>query len=343
MHKKVISVFAAIAVLTTCFAGCEAKPEEASGDGLKIVSTIFPEYDWVKNIMGDKAQGAELTVLIDSGVDLHSFQPTADDLIKISECDLFIYVGGESDEWVESALESVQNPDRVVINLCEVLDDMLLEEEVAEGMEEHDHEHEHDEDHDDEDEHDEHDEDEHEHEHENDEHIWLSLKNAQVACKAISEKLAAIDSENADSYKANCDEYCGKLSALDGEYKAAVDAGKTKTLLFGDRFPFLYMVKDYGLTYYAAFSGCSAETEASFETITFLANKADETGVPCIITIEGSQHKIAQTIAENCKDKNKEIVTLNSLQSVTAKEIEDGADYLSIMKENLEVLKKALG
>ena len=292
------------------------------------------------NVLGDKASGANVTMLLDNGVDLHSFQPTAADIMKISSCDLFIYVGGESDEWVEDALKEAVNKDMIVINLMDELGSAVKEEEIVEGMQEedeHDHEHEEGEDHD----------EEHEHHHEEgeveyDEHVWLSLKNAQVLVKSISDALQKIDASNAGSYKKNADAYIESLKALDADYKAAVDAAGTKTILFGDRFPFRYMVDDYGLTYYAAFVGCSAETEASFETITFLAKKVDELSLPAIFTIEGKDKRIAETIAQNTASKDQKILTLDSMQSVSSGDIKNGATYMSIMESNLSVLKEAL-
>ncbi|MCR5344941.1 MAG: metal ABC transporter substrate-binding protein, partial [Lachnospiraceae bacterium] len=243
---------------------------------IQIVTTIFPEYDWVINVLGENPANAEVTMLLDNGVDLHSYQPTADDILKISTCDLFIYVGGESDEWVEDALAEVTNKDMVVINLLNVLGDSVKEEEVVEGMqeEEHDHDHEEGEDTDS-------DEDEHEHEHEEseveyDEHVWLSLRNAVALVNSISDSVQKIDPDNAKTYISNTEAYIEKLNSLDEKYNTAVQNASFHTLLFGDRFPFRYLVDDYGLDYYAAFVGCSAETEASFETITFLAQKVDE-------------------------------------------------------------------
>ena len=352
--SAVVAAFLALGSLTACnSAGAKGN------DKLKIVTTIFPEYDWVMNVLGDKASGADVTMLLDNGVDLHSFQPTAADIMKISSCDLFIYVGGESDEWVEDALKEAVNKDMVVINLMDVLGDSVKEEEVVEGMQEedeHDHEHDHDHDHDDHDEDHDHDHDddhdkdhdhEHEHHHEEgeveyDEHVWLSLKNAQVLVKSISDALQKIDTSNAEAYKKNADAYIESLKALDADYKAAVDAAGTKTILFGDRFPFRYMVDDYGLTYYAAFVGCSAETEASFETITFLAKKVDELSLPAIFTIEGKDKRIAETIAQNTASKDQKILTLDSMQSVSSSDIKNGTTYMSIMKNNLSVLKEAL-
>ncbi len=349
MRKYIMIFIAAIlmaGILTAC--GNTGAADVSNGDGIKIVTTIFPEYDWVMNILGDNPAGAEVTMLLDKGVDLHSYQPTAEDMLKISSCDMFIYVGGESDGWVEDALKSAVNKDMTVINLLDVLGDSVKEEEVVEGMQEGEHEHEEGED-EHEHEHEE-GEDEHEHEHEHeegepeyDEHVWLSLRNAAILTQKISDELQKVDAADAAVYKTNTDAYVEKLNALDMEYEAAVSAAPVNTLLFGDRFPFRYLTDDYGLSYYAAFVGCSAETEASFETITFLAGKADELKVPAIMTIEGSDGKIAQTIIENTADKALKILTMDSMQSVTAKDVEEGADYISVMKSNLEVLKEALG
>ena len=314
---------------------------------MKIVTTIFPEYDWVKTILGDKASNTELTLLLDNGVDLHSYQPTAEDMVKISECDMFVYVGGESDEWVEDVLASAENEDMVVINLLDVLGDSVKNEEIVEGME---HDHEDGEEHEDEDheageEHedaDHEDGEEHEHEEEKDEHVWLSLKNASVLCEEIATQLGTIDEANKDYYMSNYEDYKTELEALDEEYQAAVDAGSKDTILFGDRFPFRYMVDDYGLNYYAAFAGCSAESEASFDTVIFLAGKVDELGLPAILTIEGADHDIAETVKENTKSGDQKILTMNSLQSTTSKDIEEGTTYLSVMRSNLDVLKEAV-
>ena len=258
----------------------ESKNDTVTGEQISIVCTIFPEYDWVKQILGDHVSHAEITYLLDSGMDLHSYQPTAMDMAKIADCDLFVYVGGESDEWVEDALDEAVNPDMQVINLMEVMGDAAKEEEVKEGME-HDHDHE------DEDE-------EHDHEHEEgeaeyDEHVWLSLKNAKMLCAEIADRLSILDSANKGAYKANLDAYTAQLDKLDGDFKALIDGVSQKTLVFGDRFLFRYYVDDYGLDYFAAFAGCSAETEASFDTIVFLAEKMDELGCGTIFTIENSR------------------------------------------------------
>lgn len=338
--KKLLSVFLiivfALGLLTAC--GTAPAMEASSAPKLRIVTTIFPIYDWVMNALGDQTENAEVTMLLDSGVDLHSYQPTADDIVRISTCDLFVYVGGESDEWVVDALQEATNKNMLVINLMEVLGDSVKEEEIVEGME-HDHDHEHEEDHD----HDDHEESHEQEEAEYDEHVWLSLKNATVLCRAISDALGQIDSENAALYAANADAYIEKLNALDAKYRASVDAAAHHTLLFGDRFPFRYLADDYGLDYYAAFVGCSAETEASFETVIFLANKLDELGLPVVLQIESADGSIARTVVENTQSRDQQILTLDSMQSVTANDVAGGASYLSIMEKNLDVLKAALG
>ena len=270
--KKITALLLALMMLAGVLAGC-GKPQDTGKAGkLKVVTTIFPAYDWVRAILGDKADNAEVTMLLDNGVDLHSYQPTADDIVRISDCDLFVYVGGESDGWVENALQ-----------------------------------------------------------------------NAQVLCVTLADALCAIDPDNKNTYIANAAAYRDKLAALDADYKAAVDGATHKTVLFGDRFPFRYLVDDYGLRYYAGLAGCSAETEASFETVSFLAKKVDELGLPCVLTIEGAQHRIAETIVQNTAGKNQRVLTMDSMQSTTSKDVANGATCLSVMEKNLSVLKGALG
>ena len=292
---------------------------------IRVVTTIFPIYDWVREIAGDTGN-TEITLLLDSGVDLHSFQPSAQDILKVATCDLFIYVGGESDEWAEDALAEAVNPDMVVISLVEALGENAKAEEIVEGMQAEEEE----------------EEGEEGEEEEIDEHVWLSLRNAQVFTSAIADALAQKDPANADSYRANAEAYGAKLAALDAAYAEAVDSAAHKTLLFGDRFPFRYLTDDYGLAYYAAFAGCSAETEASFGTVIFLAKKTDELQLPAVLTIEGKDHRIAETIIGSTADKNRKLLTLNSMQGTTANDIEQGATYLKIMEDNLAVLKEAL-
>ena len=398
--KRIFALFFCFLIAAGVLSGC-GKAVSSSEVGtsttetekpLKVVTTIFPEYDWVRQILGERAGNVELTMLLDNGVDLHSYQPTADDIIKISDCDLFVYVGGESDGWVEDALKEATNKNMKVINLLDVLKDTVKTEEAVPGMqaeEGHNHgvadfadsdvkdrdlsdwngewqsaypyildgtldpvmekkaesgtktaeeykdssamtgaeiademlEHE---------------------EKEYDEHVWLSAKNAGTICNAIAAALEEIDPANKEIYAANAKSYQEKLSALDAEYQSAVDNAARKTVLFGDRFPFRYLVDDYGLSYYAAFAGCSAESEASFETISFLAHKVDELNLPCVLTIEGAKHKIAETIVQNTVEKNQKILTLDSMQSTTTTDVENGTTYLSVMEDNLDILKQAL-
>ena len=483
----------------------EAGTTEDSGKKLKIVTTIFPEYDWTRAVLGDREADVDLTMLLDNGTDLHSFQPAVKDIMKVSSCDLLIYVGGESDEWVKNVLKNAVNKKMKVINLLEVLGDSVKTEETVEGMQEAEHAHDHSkevstfEDHEVQDrslsdwkgswqsaypfaldgtlddafaamaEEGEMTADEyktyyqngyktditnidiagdhivftyedgkkvgsdykyigyyiqnwstgtkaamyrfeavdrtsgapvyiefndhmiesvapehfhirmsnesfdaivdpekswptffpadmtgedlcehmeghgHDHGEEKDEHVWLSLKNAKTLVAAISNALQELDPDNKDTYADNASAYIEKLSALDGAYQSAVDGAARKTVLFGDRFPFRYLVDDYGLRYYAAFAGCSAESEASFETVSFLAKKVDELGLPCVLTIEGKNHKLAETIVRSTAGKNQKVLTMDSMQSMTSKDAANGATYLSVMEQNLSVLKEALG
>lgn len=322
MKRKYLSILLIAVMAVVGLAACgQNLSKNPSGNGkIKVVTTIFPEYDWVKQIAGERVSDMDITMLLDNGVDLHSYQPTAADIMKISDCDLFIYVGGESDAWVDDALKEAVNKNMKVINLLDVLGDSVKEEEIVEGMQV----------------------EEEEEEPEYDEHVWLSLKNARVLCKAIADNLSAIDSEHKDVYDANVSSYMGKLDELDAQYKSTVESSSGNTLLFGDRFPFRYLVDDYGLNYYAAFVGCSAESEASFETISFLSKKTDELGLKSILTIEKSDKKIAKTIISNTKNKNQKILEMDSLQATTSKDAANGTTYLSVMQNNLNVLKEAL-
>ena len=497
--NKIIYTFISLLLTAVILISCGENNATAKNDKLSVVATIFPEYDWVCEILGDKAENVEVTMLLDNGVDLHSYQPTIDDIAKISDCDMFIYVGGESDGWVKNALKNAKNDKMKVINLLEVLGDSVKTEELVEGMqeEEHDHAHHHEEITeadienrslsdfsgewkslypyiDDLGEYFEHKAEEdddktttketyiekykiswfceadkisidgnkiiftysdgktysadykysgyriktnedgkiasvryqfetdengapkyvqfndhghepqksehfhiyfgdngfdalmdaknnpffvksalstneileelmgHEHEEEKDEHVWLSLKNAKILCKAIADNLSEIDPQNKDIYSANVSAYIKKLSALDEEYKKMANASIRKVVLFGDRFPFRYLADDYGLDYYAAFVGCSAETEASFETIAFLSKKTDELRLPCVLTIEGVNHKIADTVVANTSAKNQKVLTMDSMQATTSSDVKNGATYISVMEKNLDVLREAL-
>lgn len=501
--KKAATFFLTLAFAASMLAGCAQQSgggaTREQGRRLRVVTTIFPEYDWVRQILRDKREDWDVTMLLDNGADLHSYQPTAEDMVRIADCDLFVYVGGESDAWVEDALQQAPNPDRRVINLLDVLGGAAKTEEARPGMQdeaghrhgytrfadsdvkdrsladwsgswqsvypflqdgtldevmarkaenghqtaeeyrryyetgyrteveritidgeagtmefvkngvsskanyqyqgyqiydyasgergvryffaatsgdesaprcvqfsdhgiepgkaEHFHiytgndgfdalsqemehwptyypagmtgrevaeemlEHE---------------------EKEYDEHVWLSVKNAQLLCAHIAEVIGELDPENREAYQEHAAAYLEQLAALDRDYEKTVQQAVRKTILFADRFPFRYLVDDYGLHYYAAFSGCSAETEASFETVSFLAGKTDELALPCVLTIEGKQHRIAETIVQNTQEKTQKILTMDSMQGVTAGEVEKGMTYLSVMEQNLRVLQEAL-
>ncbi len=321
MKKR--GLFAIIMILLLgIVSGCGKRHDDNDGK-LHIVATIFPEYDWVMNVLGDKANDADVTMLLSNGVDLHSFQPTADDIIRISKCDVFLYVGGESDEWVEAALQKAQNKNMIVINLMDVLGDAAKEEEIKEGMEEEE-------------------EEEGEEETEYDEHVWLSLNNAKLFVNEIRDALIKADSANSETYSANAASYIEKLNELDGKYRDAVANAGVKTVLFGDRFPFRYLTEDYGLDYYAAFVGCSAESEASFKTIIFLAEQVDKLGLSYVLTLENSNTKIAETVIASTEGKSAQILSMDSLQSITSADVKNGVTYLSVMEKNLSVLTKAL-
>lgn len=289
-----------------------------------IICTIYPQYDWIMNIVGDKTDIFDISYLTQKGMDLHNYQPNIQDIAKLSECDLFVFVGGESDKWVQKAVSQAKNKNLKAFNMMEILGDKVREEEIVEGME---HNHEGDED---------------ENEAEYDEHIWLSLKNAKIIVEKLSTQIAELDSANSKFYKSNAQSYIAKLDNLDKEYAQTVSSSKNKTILFGDRFPFRYLADDYGINYFAAFIGCSTDTEASFETIAFLSRKVDELNLHTILTIEKSDKKIAETIKKNSKSKNQKILEMNSIQSVSAREIKNGTNYIELMKQNLSVLKTAL-
>lgn len=329
--------------------------EKGNSNKISIVCTTFPQYDWVKNILGEEAERFNVTLLLDNGVDMHSYQPAVKDIATAGSSNLFIYVGGESDTWVEDALKEAKNKDLKAINLMETLGNSVKEEEVVEGMQEgreslgHSHEKSSKEKQ----------EQTQKESHENsqeingqkeaadeepeyDEHIWLSIRNAEIMVKNIEKAIEQLDSDNAKVYQTNAENYIKKLDTLDKQYANTIQNAKYKAILFGDRFPFRYMADDYDLKYYAAFAGCSAETMAGFETVTFLAKKADELRLPVILTIENSDGRIAEAVKSNTTKKNQKILAMNSLQSVTKEQLADGITYLQVMQENLSVLSEAL-
>ena len=315
------------------FSGCGsgATPIEEGADKVSVVCTTFPQYDWVRNLLGDAAEEFEVSLLVKNSADIHNYQPSAQDMIAMKEADLFLYVGGESDAWVEDIMKADGTLSDKSVSLVAALGDKSLVEEIVEGME-HDHEHGHG----------------HEKDHEHadevlDEHVWLSLENAEILCQYISGRLQELAPDEAVVIAENTATYVKELHELGVEYQEVVDESAHNALIFGDRFPFRYLIEDYDLEYYAAFAGCNAEVEAGFDTIIGLAGKVDELKVPCVLVIDGSDKSLAEAILQAAGDKEKEILTLDSMQSVSWEDILRGANYLDIMKANLEVLCKALG
>jgi zinc transport system substrate-binding protein len=321
-----LAILLPILLLFGCSPESTGEGGDTSGSGnaekLSVVCTIFPQYDWVRQILGERAQDFDITLLLDNSIDLHSYNPSVPDIAKISDADLFIYSGGESDEWVDDALKEKKNAGMKIISLLETLGDGAKEEDVLPEMQPE--------------------EEEGEEEGEAlDEHVWLSVKNAVTLCGAIEAALSEIDSENAAVYKANLDSYTAKLNALDAQYKTDVDAAPVKTVLFGDRFPFRYLVDDYGIKYTAAFPGCSAETEASFETIAKLVKKVNDLNLKAVLVLEDSDKKIAEKIVSDSNAKNQQILVMNAMQSVSRTDAADKT-YISIMESNLNTLREAL-
>ena len=290
-------------------AGCGELPEKRSGS-LHVLCTVFPLYDWARNIAGE---AAEVSLLNENGADMHSYQPTAADIVRLHSCDVLIYTGGESEKWVADVIKSSENKNLRVLKLTELLGDRAVNEREEGTAVRSDGD-------------------------ETDEHIWLSLKNAEILTDKIAAALSGADNKNKDIYKTNAAKYAERLAALDKEYTEVLKNAKHKALIFADRFPFRYLTDDYGLDYYAAFPGCSAETEASFETVIFLAKKADENG-DCIFITETSNGDIAKAVNRNTAKRNKKILTLDSMQSVSKKDIKNGLTYISVMQKNLETLK----
>lgn len=316
LKKTLCALFAALTALTLLLTGACANSQNSGK--IQIVCTIFPQYDWVRELT-DGAENVEVTLLEDSGADLHNFQPSAADKVAILNSDLFVYIGGESDEWAKTLLK---NADREVrsLDLLDALGDRALtEEEGIQDSGEHDHDHD-----------------------EIDEHIWLSLKNAEMLVSAIADELCAMDEVNAALYQSNAASYLAELSSLDEAYEETVASAARTVLVFADRYPFRYLAHDYGLTCYAAFSGCSAESEASFATILALVKHVEENALPYVMVLENSTHGIAEQVIENTTSKDQSILALNSLQSVDRKAIEEGATYLGLMQEDLAVLQTAL-
>ena len=314
-----ISILIGVFLFSACGAVTDV-PSETSG--LSVVSTTFPGYDLARAVIGDKGT---VTMLLSPGEETHSFDPTPADIIAVQESDLFLYVGGESDDWVRDLLASMDTDAMNVISLMDCV--TLYEEESKDGMMEsrgHDHEANH---------------EEEDHEEEYDEHVWTSPKNALIILRDIESRVCSMDAENADYYHANADRYAAELEKLDKAFRETVEQSESKTLLFGDRFPFLYFVREYGLDYYAAFPGCSSETEPNAATIAFLIDKGREEKIPVVLKEKMSNDNIASAIAEETGSK---VCSLYACHNIPAEDFENGETYVSLMNKNLVVLKEAL-
>jgi zinc transport system substrate-binding protein len=328
MKKHIKGILFALVVLLV--ASCATSPsqpqpqdEPEPGPKIKVITTIFPTYDWVRQIVGEEHMHRfDVSFLTDSGVDLHSFTPTVSDIAAIKTGDVFIYLGGHSEGWVNDVLRSAP-PSLATVNLIAVLEGQVLEGEEYACDPDCDDDHDHGQPH-------------------TDEHVWISLKRAQRMCQAIAEVLMQADPDNAQAYQYNLEAYQARLSALDDAYQAVADTAVHKTLVVADRFPFRYMMLDYGLRHYAAFAGCSAETEASFAVIISLANKIDQLGLGAVVVTESANGQLANAVINNTADKNQRVLVMDALQSVTTADIQNGATYLSIMESNLNVLADAL-
>ncbi len=334
---------AALLILPTGCAGSSQNDIKISNDGSSrlILCAGFAEYDWTRNIIGENPGGLSLSLLNESGIDMHSYQPSVSDMVSLANCDLLIYTGGISEYWIDEAIASSERGGFDTLSLMEFFtENPLLFPEYE--QEDHDHDHDHGHSH------------EQEHEHEADEHIWLSLKMASVFCEKIAETVSMLDPANEDLYRQNLAGYQEQLATLDGEFEEAVNGASADELLLADRFPFLYLSQDYGIQVHAAFEGCSAETEASFETIIDLAEDLTSEGLSHILILKNSSTNLADTIiraarenseknsGKNYEESQIKICELDSLQSVTAEDIAGGFSYLGAMKKNKEVISECL-
>ena len=333
--KRFLCAALALLLLLSMLCSCELPLDD---DSVEIVCTVFPIYDWVRNLIGEQTDGVSLRLLVNRGTDPHSYTPTPTDIAAIHACDVLIYVGGESDGWISDVLKTTKNEDIKIISLLDMLGDRAHIEETVEGMQCedddcHDHEHAHD----------------HAHDHDHDEpigaydeHVWLSLKNASYLCKGIADELSTALPEGAEEISENVRAYTARLDALDERAASELSKKEEDLLIFADRFPFRYLVEDYSLDYFAAFSGCSADSEASFETVVFLSDKLRESGAGALIILESSTEDLARTVISNSGAEDVDILVMDSMQSISAADVDAGVTYLSIMEKNLAVVSAAL-
>ena len=311
MKKRIIAALLSAAILSG-IGGCSYNAENDSGK-LKIVTTIFPQYDFARQIGGDRV---ELKMLVTPGGESHAYEPSPQDITAVRNCDIFICAGGESDVWTGKILDSIGTENVVVIRMMDCVE--VVEEEHVEGMVEG----------------------LLEEEEEYDEHVWTSLRNAQLIALEIGEKMMELDKENAEFYRERLEEYVERLDVLDKEYSEAVENAENNVLVFGDRFPFRYLFNDYGIEYYAAFPGCSTSTDVSASNVAFLINRVKELELPVVYYVEFSAGKVAETIGS---ETGAETLLFHSCHTVSKEEFEEGVTYEMLMRNNLEVLKRGLG
>lgn len=317
IFKKLLAVFMASALLLSlCACSSESGYFESDSTKLKIISTVFPPYDLAKHIAGDNA---EMKILLPPGSEAHTYEPTAKEIIAIQNCDIFLYIGGENEQWADKLISSNDTSKVKIVKLIDCVP-TLSEDDEDEHEDEHNH-HEHD------------------HEHETDEHIWTSPENARLMLSAVYDAICAVDPENSQTYTENKDAYDKQLADLDNEYKTAVDNAKNKTIVLADKFPFRYLAHEYGLDCYAAFSSCSDESEPSVSTMIKLTKKIKENNIPVVYYLEFSSTKIADTL---CDETGATKLMLHSCHNVSKQDIENNVSYIDLMKQNLENLKVAL-
>lgn len=321
--RKRIFLIAIILILGLALVACGDTSQEQESSKHTIVCTSFVAYDWTKALMQNADTDFEVDYLLDNGVDLHNFQPTTEDFVKINNCDAFLYFGGVSDTWVEDALQQNFKQERKTIDFMNLHGIELVKNiEHNHDCEEEGH--------------------HHEHNHDVDEHIWLSIHNAKICVQEITKMLEELDPEKAAIYQENCNDYMNQLDVLDQEFKDTVRVAKRNMLLFADRFPFVYLTESYGLEYKAAFPGCSAETEASFDTLVSLISVLEKYQLPVVYVMEHSENDVAETIIRESSMNQVDILTMHSMQSVSKQDIQQGATYLSLMEENRNVLEQGL-
>lgn len=320
--KKIMTVFLLAVFLVT---GCSQAPEKPQPEQrkLQVVTTMFAAYDFARQVAGD---GAQVTMLIPPGTDIHAYEPTPKDIAKLQQCDILVCVGGESDAWVDKIVGSLQNKKLQQIKMLDMV--KPVEEELKKGMTAH-------EDHEDQAGHTDHTD----HAKEYDEHVWTSPANAMVIAEGLRDAFVTKDSKNQELYKKNCEEFVGQLAELDKQFRTVVAQGKRKEIIFGDRFPLRYFTDAYGLSYYAAFPGCAHNTEASASTIAFLINKVKEEKIPVVFHVELSNEKIAKAI---CEATGAQLREFNTCHNVPKEAFDREITYVELMKQNLSALKEAL-